>query len=133
MGNFSRKFLHYTVIFVQKAFLLGLFSGSLFSEGLIIGGNFAFHIGLDSTIKTASTNSPWAYIREGLLWEGYLRLRFGGLIFRRAYLFVYFIFWGGEGGGLLSEVYGISSIDVVLNCLHCFSLSRSQTIKPKTN
>ena len=30
------------LIFVQKAFLLGLFSGSLFSEGLIIGGNFAF-------------------------------------------------------------------------------------------
>ena len=35
--------------------------------------------------KTASTNSPWAYIREGLLSEGFLRLRFGGLIFGRAY------------------------------------------------
>ena len=34
----------------------------------------------------------------GLLSEGYLRLRFGGLIFRRAY------FWGS----LLSEFYGIS-------------------------
>ena len=46
-----------------------------------MGGNFAFQNGL----KTASTNSPWAYIREGLLSEGYLRLRFGGLIFGRAY------------------------------------------------
>ena len=52
---------------------------------LIIGGNFAFQNGLDLTIKTASTNSPWAYIREGLLSEGYLRLRFGGLIFGRAH------------------------------------------------
>ena len=33
------------------------------------------------SIKTASSKSPWAYIREGLLSEGYLRLRFGGLIF----------------------------------------------------
>ena len=45
------------------------------------------------TIKTASTNSPWAYIREGLLSEGYLCLRFGGLIYGRA-----FFFWGGGGG-----------------------------------
>ena len=29
--------------------------------------------------KTVSTNSPWAYIRDGLLLEGFLRLRFGGL------------------------------------------------------
>ena len=64
-------------------------------EGLIIGGNFAFQIGLDLTIKTASTNSPWAYIREGLLSEGYLRLRFVGLIFGRTY------FGGGGGGGLI--------------------------------
>ena len=76
--------------------MLGLFSGSLFSEGLIIGGNFASQNGLDLTIKTASTNSPWAYIQEGLLLEGYLHLRFGGLIFGRAY------FWGG----LLSEFCG---------------------------
>ena len=54
---------------------------------LIIGGNFAFQNGLDLTIKTASTNSPWDYIREGSLSEGYFRLRFGGLIFRRAYFF----------------------------------------------
>ena len=38
------------LIFVQRAFLLGLFSGEL-----IIGGNFAFQNGLDLTIKTAQT------------------------------------------------------------------------------
>ena len=36
------------LIFVQKAFLLGLFS-----EELIIGRNFAFRNGLGLTIKTA--------------------------------------------------------------------------------
>ena len=81
---------------------MAYFRGSLFSEGLIIGGNFAFQNGSDLTIKTTSTNSPWAYIREGLLSEGYLRLRFWGLIFGRAYFF-----FGGGGGGLLSEFYGI--------------------------
>ena len=34
--------------FVPKAFMLGIFS-----EGLIIGGNFAFQNGLALTIKTA--------------------------------------------------------------------------------
>ena len=67
-------------MFVQKAVLLGLFS-----EGLIIGGNFAFQNRLGLTIKAASTNSPLAYIWGVLLSEGFLRLRFGGLIFRRAY------------------------------------------------
>ena len=74
--------------------------GSLFSEGLIIGGNLASQNGLDLTIKTVSTNSPWAYTPEGLLSEGYLRPRFGELIFGRAY------FWGG----LLLEFYGMSSV-----------------------
>ena len=50
-------------------------------EGLIIGGNFAFQNGLGLTIKTVNSNSPWTYIWESLLLEGYLRLRFGGLIF----------------------------------------------------
>ena len=62
-------------------------------EGLVIGGNFVFQNGLDLTMKTASTNCPWAYIREGLLSEGYLRLRFGGLIFGRT------SFGRGGGGG----------------------------------
>ena len=50
--------------------------------------------------KTASTNGPWAYIWEGLLSEGFLKLRFGGLIFGRA------SFWRG----LLSEFYGIDTL-----------------------
>ena len=33
----------------------------------------------------ANANSPWAYLWEGLLSEGYLRLRFGVLLFGRAY------------------------------------------------
>ena len=53
-----------------------------------------FQNGLDLTIKIASTNSSWAYIQEGLLSEGYLRLRFGGLIFGRACFFL-------GGGGLI--------------------------------
>ena len=90
----------------------------LYSGGLIIERIFSFQNGLGMTIKhpktlrkqprIASTNSPWAYIQEGLLSEGFLRLRFGELIFGRAYLFIYlFIYFskgeGGEGGGLLSE------------------------------
>ena len=69
---------------------------------------------LGLTIKTASTNSPWAYIREGLLSEGFVHLRFGGLIFGRAYFF----FWGG---GLLSEFYGIMLIvtKIILLRLKC--------------
>ena len=34
---------------------------------------------------TANPNSPWAYIWEGLLSEGYLHVRFEGPIFGRAY------------------------------------------------
>ena len=55
---------------------------------------------LQKVPNTACTKSLWAHIREGLLLEGFLRLRFGGLIFWRAYFF-----WGG--GGLPSEFYGI--------------------------
>ena len=71
-------------------------------EGLIIGGNFAFENGLGLIKKTPNSNSPWAYIREDLLSEGYLRLRFGGLIFRRAYYFFFFFFF--LGGGLIIGV-----------------------------
>ena len=94
------------LIFVQTAFLLGLFSGSLFLEGLIIGRNFAFQNGLGLTIKTASINSPWAYIWEGLLSEGFVRLRFGGLIFGRAYFL----------GGL---------IGILRYCSKCYCAMRS--------
>ena len=75
-------------------------------EWLIIGGSFAFQNGLDLTMKTASTYSPWAYIREGVLSEGYLRLRFEGLIFGRTY-------FGSRWGGLLSEFYGTSTATCV--------------------
>ena len=82
---------------LKRPFCWAYFWGSLYSEELIIGGNFAFQNGLDLTIKTANTNSPWAYIREGLLSEGYLRLKFGGLIFGRAY-------FRGGGGGLIIRI-----------------------------
>ena len=69
--------------------MLGLFSGELIFRGACYWKEFCISkwVGLDN--KTASTNSPWAYIWEGLLSEGYLRLRFGGLIFGGL------IFWGG--------------------------------------
>ena len=92
-------------MFVQKAFLLGLFSGELIFGGAYYCENFVFQNGWDLTIKTASTNTPWAYIREGLL---YLRLRFWGLIFGRAYflffflfLFLFCFFWWEEGGVII--------------------------------
>ena len=80
------------LIFVQKAFSLGLFL-----EGLIIERNFAFQNGLGLTIKTASTNSPRAYIREGLLSEGFpaVRLRFGEHIFGNSRLVFFFLGGGG--------------------------------------
>ena len=110
-------------IFVQKSFLLGLFSGELIFGGAYYCREFCVQNGLDLTVKTASTNSrspansPWVYIREGLFAEGYLRLRFGGLIFGRAYCFSFFVFFfvgGGGGGWLLSEFYGIFTI--FFNC-----------------
>ena len=67
---------------------------SLFSETLFIGRNFAFQNGLGLTIKTASTNSPWVYIREGLLYKGFVRVSFGGLIFGRAYYWNFFFIMG---------------------------------------
>ena len=85
----------------KRLFCWAYFPGSLFSEGLIIGRNFAFQNGFGLTIKTAqhtaitnslkqlktvSTNSPWAYIREGLFSEG--------LVF-----FLCFLGGGGGGGG----------------------------------
>ena len=79
--------------------MLGLFSGELIFGGAYYRKEFCVSkwVGLDN--KTTSTNSPWAYIWEGLLSEGFLRLRFGGLIFGRAY------FLGGLH--VLSEFYGI--------------------------
>ena len=81
------------------AFFLGG-GWSLFSKGLIIGEKFAFQNALAFTTKTPNSNNPLAYFREGLLSEGYLRLRLwggGGGIFGTAY------FWER----LLSEFYGM--------------------------
>ena len=98
------------LIFVQKVFLLGLFS-----EGLIFGEacyRKEFCVSKWVWFVNKNSNSPWAYIREGLLSEGYLCLRFGGLIFGRAY------FWEG----LLSEFYGLLVI------LFSWFLSLSDTL-----
>ena len=79
------------LIVVQKAVLLGLFSGKLIFGGAYYWKEFCVSklVGLDNKnslkqLKTASTNSPWVYIREGSQSEGFLRLRFGGLILGRA-------------------------------------------------
>ena len=82
------------LIFVQKAVLLGLFLGELIFGRAYYWKEFCISnwVGLDN--KTAGTNSPWGYIWEGLLSEGFLCLRFRGLIFGRALI-------------LLSKFYGI--------------------------
>ena len=105
-GAYSRNF----TVFVQKAVLLGLFSGELIFGGCCYWKEFCVSIWVELDNKTASNNSVWAYIWEGLLSEGFLRLRFGGLIFGRAYflllllLFFFFFFLGG--GGLIIGFYG---------------------------
>ena len=81
---------------------------------LIIGGNFALQNGLKKQPKTTNTNSPCACIWEGLLSEGYLCLRFGGLIYLILHLFIYFIYFLFFGGGTVliigrifaSEIWG---------------------------
>ena len=104
-GNYRKiPIISSGLIYVQKAFSVGLFSGELIFGGAYYWKEFCVSkwVGLDNKnglkhyenslkqLKTASTKSLWAYIREALLSEGFLRLRFGGgLIFGRAY------FWGG--------------------------------------
>ena len=78
--------------------MLGLFLGEFIFGGAYYWREFWVQNGLDLTIKTASINSPWDYIREGLLSEEYLRLRFGGLMFGRAY------FCLGRGGLIIRIV-----------------------------
>ena len=85
------------LIFVQKAFLLGLFSGELIFRGACYRKEFCISKWVWFVNRNSNSNSPWAYIREGLLSEGYFCLRFGLLIFGRAY------FWED----LLLEFYGI--------------------------
>ena len=82
------------IIFVRKAFFLGLFS-----RELIFGGAYYWKelcvskwVGLgnknnlkhdENSLKQLQLHHkrPWAYIRKGLLSEGFLRLRFWGTYF----------------------------------------------------
>ena len=86
VGLSSRRFLYYRAIPIispglTELFCWAYFRWSLFLEGLVIGRNFSFQNGFGLSIKTASNNSPWAYIREGLLF------------------FFFFFFVVGGGGG----------------------------------
>ena len=77
----------------KKLFCWAYIRGSLFSEGPVIGRNFAFQNGFGLSIKTASSNSLWGYIRGGGLMTGRVfASEIWGLIFGRAYFF-----WGGGG------------------------------------
>ena len=63
-------------MFVQKAFLLGIFSEELSFGGAYYWREFSVSkwVGQPKSLrkqpKTTNTNSPWVYIREGLLSEG---------------------------------------------------------------
>ena len=72
---------------------MGLFSGRLIFGGAYYWREFCASkwVWLDNNNKDNGVN-----IREGLLSEGYLRLRFGAAYFR-----------GGGGGCFLSEFYNI--------------------------
>ena len=70
-GGSDKKFTEGGKISGYRHILTGW---NLFSEGLIIGGNFVFQNGLGLTVITANSNSPWACIQEGLLSEGYMCL-----------------------------------------------------------
>ena len=61
-----------------------------------------------------STNSPWAYIGEGLLSEGLVRLRFEGLIFGRAYYLFFFL--EGEGGLVIGILRYLRTAKICLLC-----------------
>ena len=97
---------------VQRPFLMGLYS-----EGLIYGGKFPFQNRLGQPYSWKQTyhfffvllciggkfskykprGGGGAYIWRGNLTEGFLRYRFGGLIFEGAY----------TRRGLFSEFYGM--------------------------
>ena len=99
----------------QKAFLLGLFLGQLIFRGAYYWKEFCVSkwVGLDNQnslkqLKQLALKVQWAYIWEGLLSEGCLRLRFGGLIFGRAY---FFLAVGGGGGGIFGILRYAKLID----------------------
>ena len=82
----------------KRPFCWAYFRGSLFSERLTIGGNFAFQNGLGLTIKTASTDSPWAVYTGGPIIGRIFASEIWGAYFREG-LFL--------GEGLLSEFYSM--------------------------
>ena len=85
--------------------MLGLFLGELNFRGAYYWKEFCIPklVWLDNKNslkqRALTVHGLITIIREGLLSEGFLRLRFGGLIFGRAYFL----------GGLLSEFYGNSN------------------------
>ena len=98
------------LIFFQKAVLLGLFSGELIFGGAYYWKEFCVlkWVGRDNKdsllkhyenslkqLKTASANSPWAYIREALFSGARIfASKIWGLFVGRAYFLR-----GGGGGG----------------------------------
>ena len=81
--------------------MLGLFSGEIIFGRIYYWKEFFVSkwVGVDNKnslkhekslkkLKTTNPNSPWAYIREGLLSEQFFRLRFVGLICGRAFFLV---------------------------------------------
>ena len=98
------------IILFKRLFCWAYFRGWFFFGGAYYWKEFCISkwVGFDnknsithygnSVLKTASTNSQWAYVQEGLLSEGFLCLTFGGLIFGRAYLFVHFFTFLERGG-----------------------------------
>ena len=51
-GSAAVRLAYLYILFLQKAFLLAYFRGSLFSEELVIGRNFVFQNGFGLSIKT---------------------------------------------------------------------------------
>ena len=79
--------------------MLGLFSWELIFGEAFYWNEFCVSKWVGVTIKTATTNSPWAYIREGLSFGRICASDLGAYL--REGLFL---------GGLLTEFYSIYSI-----------------------
>ena len=108
-------FMHYRkipiispgLIVVQKAFLLGLFLGELIFGGAYYWREFCISKWVWFVKRNNNSNSPWAYIREGLLFIGRIFVsEIWGAYFREG------LFWGG----LLSEFYGMLNMGEYVSC-----------------
>ena len=83
----------------------------LFKIGLWLDNRNNFNTKMYNNLKQLKTprpNSPWAYIREGLLSKGFLRLRFGGLILGRL---IFESGWGSQNFTVFmkkKEVYSVT-------------------------